>query len=220
MNTSLRHLGHSALFASAAAALMMASSCATRPPVAEKFPPVTMGTVVTYHRISTGSLGNYDGQVVWTFKPGTWQGKPVVWYGAPQAGISLHEPDGLALIANLDASGKPLVSFDPPVTYLWPLVVGKQWTSTHAYNNLVKGGSTQVKFDWKVESWGDVTVPAGTFKAYKVVWTTSLGDSESRWIAPADGIQTVKRHVERTPSHPQGAAVLDAELLSRVVPAN
>jgi hypothetical protein len=220
MNTSLRHLGHSALFASAAAALMMASSCATRPPVADKFSPVTLGTVTTYHRVSSGSLGKYDGKVVWTHKADTWQGKPVIWFGAPQAGTSLHDPDSQALIANLDATGKPLVSFDPPFDYQWPLVVGKQWTSKHTFNNLVNGRSTAVTYDWKVEAWGDVTVPAGTFKAYKLVWSNSLGESETRWIAPADGIATIKRHVERVPSHPQGAGVLDAELLSRVVPAN
>jgi hypothetical protein len=38
-------------------------------------------------------------------------------------------------------------------------------------------------------------------------------------VAPADGISPIKRHVERPASHPQGAGVLDAELLSSVQPA-
>lgn len=42
---------------------------------------------------------------------------------------------------------------------------------------------------------------------------------ETRWVAPHDGLATVKRHVERPASHPQGAGVLDAELLSSVKPA-
>ena len=45
-----------------------------------------------------------------------------------------------------------------------------------------------------------------------------MGESEVRWVSPADGIPTLKRHVERPASHPQGAGVLDAELLSRVPP--
>ena len=68
-------------------------------------------------------------------------------------------------------------------------------------------------------SWGDVTVPAGTFKAFKLHWTNNLGETEVRWVSPADGIPTVKRRVERPASHPQGAGVLEADLLSRVLPA-
>ncbi len=211
---------HSALFASAAAALMLAGGCASQPPVADRFASVTMGTVTTYHRVSSGSLGNFDGQVVWTHKTDTWRGKPVIWFGAPQAGTSLHDLESQAMIANLDNTGKPLFSFDPPVSYQWPLVVGKQWTSTHTITNLVNGRVTPVTFEWKVESWGDVNVPAGTFKAYKLVWSNNLGEKEVRWVAPTEGIATVKRHVERASTHPQGAGVLDAELLSRVSPSN
>jgi hypothetical protein len=46
----------------------------------------------------------------------------------------------------------------------------------------------------------------------------SLGESETRWTAPADGIDIVRRHIERGSAHPQGPGVLDGELLSRVVP--
>jgi hypothetical protein len=70
-----------------------------------------------------------------------------------------------------------------------------------------------------VESWGDVTVPAGTFKAYKVVWTDSTGDIETRWVGPQQGLATIKRHVDRPATHPQGAGVLDAELESYSFPA-
>ena len=55
-------------------------------------------------------------------------------------------------------------------------------------------------------------------QAFKLRFTNNLGESEERWVSPADGIPTVKRHVERPASHPQGAGVLDAELLSRVQP--
>jgi hypothetical protein len=81
------------------------------------------------------------------------------------------------------------------------------------------GNKVPLKIDWKVESFGSVTVPAGTYKAYKVVSTNNFGELEVRWVSPADGIATVKRHVERPASHPQGAGVLDAELVSVVPPA-
>ena len=65
----------------------------------------------------------------------------------------------------------------------------------------------------------ELGVPAGTFKAYKLVWTNNSGEMETRWVSPSEGIATIKRHVERPSTHPQGAGVLDAELLSVVLPA-
>ncbi|MBK9200575.1 hypothetical protein [Candidatus Skiveiella danica] len=40
--------------------------------------------------------------------------------------------------------------------------------------------------NWKVEAWEDVTVvPAGTYKAYKVITTNNFGEVETRWAAMA-----------------------------------
>lgn len=201
-----------------AAFALMSTGCATAPPVAEKMTISPMGTVTTYHRKSSGSLGNFDGQVVWTYAPSTWQGRPVVAFGAPQAGVSLHDPQTFALLATLDSAGNPLSAFEPPWDYQWPLAVGKSWTSEHQVRQVASGRVVPVKVEWKVESWGDVTVPAGTFKAFKVVWRTSLGEVETRWVDPYGGLPTIRRHVERPASHPQGVGVLDAELLSHVPP--
>jgi hypothetical protein len=81
------------------------------------------------------------------------------------------------------------------------------------------GRTVPTRIDWKVESWGDVTVPAGTFKAYKLVWVNDQGEVETCWVGPTRGSATIRRHVERPASHPQGAGLLDAELLSRKLPA-
>lgn len=202
----------------AASVLLLTAGCATAPPVAERIMDVPMGTVTTFHRKSSGSLGTYDGKVVWTHAPATWAGRAVIAFGAPQAGVALHEPGSFGMLATLEAGGKPLMSYDPPIGYQWPLVVGKQWTSTHKVTLLESGRVVPLSINWKVESWGDVTVPAGTFKAYKLVWTTNQGEVETRWVSPQDGMATLRRHVERSGSHPQGPGVLDAELLSRVLP--
>lgn len=61
----------------AAALAVWLSACATPPPTAQRMDIPPMGTVSTYHRISSGSFGAYDGQVVWTHAPATWEGKPV-----------------------------------------------------------------------------------------------------------------------------------------------
>lgn len=210
---------HATLMVSAAAALLLGAGCASTPPTAEKMATAPMGTVTTYHRKSSGSLGTFDGQVVWTHAPATWQGKPVIAFGAPQAGVALHEPATFGMLASLNPAGQPLMSFDPPIDYPWPLQVGKTWTANHTVTLYPSGRTVPTKIEGKVESWGDVTVPAGTFKAFKLVWTMNGNEFETRWINPAEGLATIKRHVERPATHPQGAGVLDAELLSRVLPA-
>ncbi len=209
----------SLLTTAAAASLVLTAGCASAPPVADKLVMDPMGTVTTYHRKSSGSLGNFDGKVVWTHAPATWQGKPVIAFGAPQAGVALHDPATFDVVAYLRPDGSPFSAFEPPVGYRWPLEVGKAWTSSHEVTNFVNGTKQKVTIQWKVVSQEDVTVPAGTFKAWKLQWTDNLGEAETRWTAPADGLATIKRHVERPASHPQGAGVLDAELLSRVRPA-
>ncbi len=208
-----------ALALSAIATPLLMQGCATSPPGASSVTTMPMGTVTTYHRKSAGSLGNFDGQVVWTQRPGTWQGKPVVSVASPQAGANLHDPASMGLVAVLNTAGAPQMAFNPPIDYQWPLQVGKTWTATHQVTLYPSGTTVPMRFDYQVEAWGDVTVPAGTFKAFKLRWTSSSGETEVRWVSPAEGIATVKRHVERPASHPQGAGVLDAELLSRVLPA-
>ena len=131
----------------------------------------------------------------------------------------IHISADMARPADLNPAGKPMFSYDPPIGYQWPLRVGKQWTSTHMVTLHNSGSTVPLTINWKVESWGDVTVPAGTFKAYKLVWTNNLGEVETRWANPQEGLMTIKRHVERPGSHPQGPGVLDAELLTRVLPA-
>ena len=203
----------------ATAALLGVAGCASTPPTATGFAEVPMGSVFTYHRKSSGSLGAYDGQVASTYAPATWAGKAVIAYGAPLAGSSLHYPADMARPADLNPAGKPMFSYDPPIGYQWPLRVGKQWTSTHMVTLHNSGSMVQMTINWKVESWGEVTVPAGTFKAYKLVWTNNLGDVETRWANPQEGLMTIKRHIERPGTHPQGPGLLDAELLSRARPA-
>ena len=109
MNTS--HTFRTTLLASAAAAMLLTAGCASTPPTADKMQINPMGTVLTYHRKSSGSLGNFDGQVVWTQTPATWQGKPIISSGAPQAGVGLHDPATFGLVANLNPAGQPLMSF-------------------------------------------------------------------------------------------------------------
>ncbi|HQD16859.1 MAG TPA: hypothetical protein PLY54_15540, partial [Ottowia sp.] len=71
-----------ACFTVAFAATALAASLLAVPsvaqPVAESPAATPAGTVMTFHRKSSGSLGTFDGPVVWTITHGTWEGRPAV----------------------------------------------------------------------------------------------------------------------------------------------
>lgn len=200
------------------AGLGLLSACSTPPPLAQKMAPNAPGTVLVFYRQSSGSLGDYDGNVVWQLHEAQWNGQKVDAFVSPQMGGQVVVPESDGLMATLDHSGELVYSFDPPVAYEWPLEVGKRWQSQHTMTFYSTGRSIPVFMNWAIESYGDVTVPAGTFKAYKLTWSDSLGEVETRWVAPQWGIGTLKRQVLRMPSHPLGAGQLDAQLLSRTPP--
>jgi len=204
--------------ATAGAVPLAAANGPSAAPIAEKMVVPPMGTVLTYHRKSSGSLGSFDGQVVWTFAQSTWQGRPAIAFGSPQAGVSLHDPANFDLLGGLNPAGQPAFAYDPPLGLGWPLEVGKTWRTNVTQTRLPSGEKTPLTIDYKVEAWEDVTVPAGSFKAYRVSWRNNLGETEVRWLNPMEGLATIKRQVERPATHPMGAGVLQAELLSRVLP--
>ena len=203
----------------ACAAVLALSAQAASPPAAERMAPLAEGSLMTYHRSSSGSFGSFDGPVTWTLGSSAWQGRPVA-ASTSAVGTSLYEPGTLALLAILDAKGAPVASYDPPIDYRWPMQVGNSWQSRHTMTVHATGRAIVLDFDWKVEAWEEIKVPAGTFQAYRVSWTNSLGETETRWTAPATGVDVVKRHVERSAAHPQGPGVLDAELLARRMPGH
>jgi hypothetical protein len=177
--------------------VLSGAGCAVSPPVAEKMVIAPVESTMTYHRKSSGGLGAYDGKVVWNMTQSTWQGQTVYSFGSPLTGVSLHEPSQCGFVAQINPAGQPTMSFDPPIAYPWPLEVGKTWTMTHTMTLHVSGKTMPLHINGKVASWGDVTVPAGTFKAYKLVWTDSTGDVETRWISPMDALATIKRQHAR-----------------------
>ena len=209
---------HPVAFATAALLTSLLAGPSLAQPVAESPAATPAGTVTTYHRKSSGSLGTFDGPVVWTFTHSTWEGRPAVVQMARLGGAA-YDPKTHANMANLDAEGKATMVFDPPVGYQWPLQVGKAWTSKHTVTTPATGRSVALEVNWKVEAWEDVTVPAGNIKAFRVVTSNNFGEVETRWVAPAAGILVAKRQVTRAATHPQGPGELEAVLLSQVPPA-
>ena len=82
--------------------------------------------------------------------------------------------------------------------YKWPLEVGKKWSSSYKqeYPASTSGGVPQIMttvIDAEAKGWENVDVPAGKFKAFKIVykatWTTTNPTSNgsylmTKWYAP------------------------------------
>ena len=109
--------------------------------------------------------------------------------------------------------GEVLASVSPyHGRFNWPLEVGKTWRTRYFWTDKVlhpdwSGSSWQ---DWAVVAWEEVTVPAGTFMAYKVVrtkgsWETASEDVDIQWYAPE--LQTAVKSVwHRSPNDGYGGA--------------
>lgn len=197
---------------------LLLAGCASTPPVAEKFIDVQPGTVLEYHRKSSGSYGNFDDRVVWNHREVLWRGQTMMFAESPQAGIQVFERQNKGMVATLTLQEKPLLTYAPPITYHWPMKVGDSWTTEHQVTVHATGKVIPLTMNYKIESYELVTVPAGTFNTYKMVMTDGNGEVQQVWVAPADSLSTVKRTLDRPATHPQGAGHLEGVLLSRKLP--
>ena len=203
--------------ASAAMATAMLPAAASAQPVAQKFVESPPGTVSVFQRKTSGSFGNQEDRVTYNHGRTTWQGKPAVLIESPQVPAQVHDMETGAQIASLTRDGKPAVTYDPGLGYRYPFKVDDAWSSTHQVTNHASGKTTPITVIYKVEAYDSITVPAGKFNAYLVVATDSLGETQRVWTAPADGVRVVKRVVERSASHPQGAGRVEGEMVVRTL---
>ena len=104
--------------------------------------------------------------------------------------------------------------------YKWPLRVGNTWRAEYQWVDKVlnpdwSGPSWQ---EFAVVAWEEVTVPAGTFMAYKVVrtngnWDTVKDEEYITWYAPEPRL-IVKVVATRSPENGYGASDASWELVS------
>ena len=210
MNSRLLRLSASVL-----ASGLLAVACATGPVDTGAMVSLPDGTQTIYQRKSTGSYGTFEGAVPWMQQAREWQGRKVVANTSAQFGATYFDAATHGMVASFNAAGQQTYAYDPPVGFQFPLAVGKAWVGEHQMTVVARGNQlTPMKVSYKVEALEDVTVPAGTFKAYKVVFSDSFGETTTQWTAPHLGLATVKRISERSTSHPLGAGRLVGELAS------
>ena len=105
---------------------------------------------------------------------------------AAGGGSEIHFSRDLSLAKARRRDGATM-EFRPPPRVTWPLEVEKSGTSFTFWTTPRGGG--RINIIWKVEAYEDVTVPAGTFKAFRVTYSWRAGpDKEwlkySTWYAP------------------------------------
>jgi hypothetical protein len=186
------------------------SACAAMSP-GDHYVPPPVGTTYTSQYQDTGSFGKGTSSVPGQVVMRDWNGTPVIAFQGAQ-GALLMLPQG-EFVAVTGADGKPQISWDPPTVWQFPLVVGNTWkkqykVTFHAQNRTVPFEATQV-----VEAYEDIVVPAGTFKAFRVRSSDTLGNENVQWFAPDVGM-FVKTSMHRTDKNALGAGTRDTEMQS------
>ena len=127
------------------------------------------------------------------------RGRPTLWtqFGVPQ-GINAGDALLMAIAERLRA-GELATS-----EVAWELAAEPSFAAPVARGVFV----TDARRDYtvKVDAYEDVTVPAGTFKAYKLTTRNSFGEVEQLWTVPSLGLSTLKVIRDRPASQDQRAA--------------
>ena len=187
--------------------LVLASGCATSPRW-EQYSAPPAGTTWTNQFRSSGS---YAGPAEVNSRMGqvTFNGKPhIAFHNGPTTLVAL--PDG-KWVTLLGADGKPVNSWDPPTSFEWPMYVGREWKSSFKVVNHANSRTVAINANYVVEAFEDVTVPAGSFRTYRVRMTNDQGDDNTWWFCPDNGL-FVKQKLIRTAGSPSGPGIREAEL--------
>ena len=195
------------------AATLVLVGCAPMAPNQGSYVLPPMGSNWVMARTNSGSYGAASVQVTTSRGEQMWQGEQVASFEEPGF-VQLLRANG-NLIAFL-GGGKPVAIFDPEVRVSRPFEVGKTVTTNHQVTLPGRTEPMPLQITQKVEAYEDVTVPAGTFKTFRVSWSESTGVENTYWVSPELGI-TVKSILTRTAKFPSGPGKRENELVSQTI---
>ncbi len=193
----------------------MSAGCALSPPNGDStIASQPVGSAFVTEAKSSGSYGSGTTRSTIT-RAGkrTWQGKEA---------FVVKLPDGADLLINAQGAwiafvkgDTPIVSYDPPLGYPFPLKVGassisKSNMTIHATKKVVP---VEVRFS--VDAYEDVTTPAGTFKAFRIRSVDNGGGDNLNWYN-VELATHVKQKQTRLPQHSSGPGTREIELVSIV----
>lgn len=201
------------IVSAALAATLVASGCGLMAPKADHYVPPPVGSAWVSAERTTGSYGSGSAQITTTRGERMWHGQQVITYETPQSRL-LSRPDGHWI--GIYKGDEPLITWDPPLTWDWPLEVGKTWTYSHRITIHAAKRTIPYQYTQKVEAYEDVTVPAGTFKAFRLSASNTLGEENTIWFSPELGI-FVKQSYRRLANSAQGPGTREVELVSQTI---
>jgi hypothetical protein len=187
------------------------AGCATSQPWLYSPPP--LGSTWVTAQQNTGSFGSGARELPGVRGERTWQGKQYVTFRSPEQEILADRSGAFHAFVRGDTL---LVSFDPPSNWDYPLEVGKSWKRSVTMTNHVTKQKVTYEQSVKVEAYEDLNTRAGTFKAFRVKSSDTLGSDNTQWIAPDLGI-FVKQSLVRTAKHPAGPGTRETEIISQTI---
>jgi hypothetical protein len=184
------------------------SACAAVSP-GDHYVAPAIGTTYSSEYRDSGSFGSGKSDVPGQVKASEWKGAPVIAFQGAQ-GALLMLPKG-EFVAVTGPDGNPQITWDPPTVWEFPLVVGKTWKKQYKITFVAQKREVPFEATQVVEAYEDIVVPAGTFKAFRVRTSDTLGNDNVQWFAPDVGM-FVKTSMRRTDKNALGAGTRETEL--------
>ena len=192
---------------------LLTSGCGLMAPRTERYVAPAVGTTYENMRRDTGSYGSSTVQIPGKYMgEQMWRGQKVHTFQTPEATLYATAGERFAFIAQVRGE-TPILTWNPPVAWELPLEVGKKWTRKYSLTVHAAKRTIDVEDAQVVEAYEDVTVPAGTFKAWRVRSTDNLGNENLQWYAPDLGI-FMKQSLRRTGRHAAGPGTREIELVA------
>jgi hypothetical protein len=197
------------------AAALVAGACAMMEPKVEKPVPLPIGATWTQAMNDTGSFGKGSTAQSWkAVRDEVWQGRKVRVFESEQLTI-LADADTTKWVAFL-SKGKPILSWDPPIGWEFPMEVGKTWSTKHRFTIHAAKRTVPLEVKFNVEAYEEVTVAAGTFKTFRIRTSDNLGNENVTWWSPEIGL-FIKRIQTRTPKNASGPGTRETQLVSQSI---
>lgn len=194
-----------------AAMAVTLGGCAALEPQVDAWKPAPVGASWAAMQRNTGSYGK-DMQTTSTRLPDVdWKGTRVMALKIA-SGTLLQQPADGRWLALLGADGKPVLTWDPPAGWALPIKVGSSWKGPRKMTNVATGRTVEYEWDCSVAAYEKVTVPAGTFDAFRVECKSSTDSTDTFWVN--GGVHPfLKTRMVRGPKHPNGPGTQEMELL-------
>jgi len=142
---------------------------------------------------------------------------------AADGGREVHLTRDLG-VAKVARGGKTLLELEPPPVLAWPLELGQWGVSWLTLKTLdPQYGQSLARLSWRVEAYEDVRVPAGTFKAYRIVQVLEprflAASPQARWIELAFWYAPAVQQIVRADGNDLTGLAFQAIALDRPGPA-